>query len=157
MNIETTVAALIDLVLAEDSDSYQEAKIKLTSLRNSVAVQTRDPEHELRKIFVQMGTPDHLIGFEYLVKAVLMVYEDRKWIDNVTYGLYPRLAENFGSTASKAERAIRHAVEVTWGRGDWALLNEYFGNIVSPDKGKPINSEFIARMANVLRIRVKTG
>lgn len=156
MNIATTVTTLIDLVLAEDSDSYQEAKIKLSALRNRGAVPVRNPEHELRKIYLQLGTPDHLCGFEYLVKAVLMVYEDRKWIDNVTCGLYPRLAEIFDTTPSRVERAIRHAIEVTWGRGDWNLLNEYFGHIVSPDKGKPTNSEFIARMANVLRVRVKT-
>lgn len=117
----------------------------------------RDSEMMLRDMLLELGTPDHLIGYEYLVKAILMAAEDRKWIDNITFGLYPQLAFIFNSTPSRIERAIRNAIEKTWDRGDYDTLNRYFGNTVSPDKGKPTNCEFIARLANILRMRLKAA
>lgn len=157
MDIKKTVMALVDLVLAEDSDSFKEAQKTLLSLKADPIEYPQDPEIELRKLLLQIGTPEHLVGFEYLVKAVLLVREDRKWIDNVTFGLYPQLAVIFDTTPSRVERAIRHAIEVTWERGDWVYLNRYFANIVSPDKGKPTNSEFLGRMANILRLHMNAA
>lgn len=77
------------------------------------------------------------------------------YIDNITFGLYPQLAAAFDTTAARVERAMRHLVEVTWTRGDVDVLNRYFGNTVSPDKGKPTNGEFIARITNIVKLRMK--
>ena len=76
-------------------------------------------------------------------------------INGITFLLYPRLAATFNSTAARVERSIRHLVEVTWTRGDLTILDRYFGNTISPDKGKPTNGEFIARIANVVRERLR--
>jgi two-component system response regulator (stage 0 sporulation protein A) len=77
------------------------------------------------------------------------------YIDNITFGLYPQLAAAFDTTAARVERAIRHLVEVTWTRGDMEVLMRYFGNTVSPEKGKPTNGEFIARITNIIKLRMK--
>ena len=76
-------------------------------------------------------------------------------INNITFGLYPPIAAKFDTTASRVERGIRHLIEVTWTRADMDILCGYFGNTVSPDRGKPTNSEFIARIANVVRQRMR--
>lgn len=76
-------------------------------------------------------------------------------INNITFGLYPQIAAKFDTTASRVERGIRHLIEVTWIRADMDILCGYFGNTVSPDRGKPTNSEFIARIANVVRQRMR--
>ena len=90
-----------------------------------------------------------------VVQALLMVVENRTFIDNITFGLYPQLAVIFETTPSRVERAIRHLIEVTWTRGDWDVLNRYFGNTVSAEKGKPTNGEFLARLANVVKLRMR--
>ena len=80
---------------------------------------------------------------------------DQMYINNITFGLYPQLAARFDTTAARVERAIRHLIEVTWSRGDVDVLMRYFGNTVSPDKGKPTNGEFIARLSNIVKLRLK--
>ena len=110
---------------------------------------------EIRQFLLELGAPDHLVGHPYVVEAILMSLENRMYIDNITFGLYPQLAAKFDTTASRVERAIRHLIEVTWTRGDLDILNRYFGNTVSPDKGKPTNGEFIARMVNIVRQKIK--
>ena len=92
-----------------------------------------------------------------LLQAVLLVVENRTYIDSITFGLYPQLAAQFDTTAARVERAIRHLIEVTWTRGNLDTLNRYFGNIVRADKGKPTNGEFIARLANVVRQKMYEG
>ena len=76
-------------------------------------------------------------------------------MNSITFGLYPQLAAMFDTTASRVERAIRHLIEVTWTRGDWDTLNRYFGNTISAAKAKPTNGEFIARLANVIKQRLR--
>ena len=114
-----------------------------------------DPEYLIREILLELGAPDHLIGHPYVVQAVKLVVEDRSHIDRITASLYPRVALMFQTTPSRVERAIRHLVEVTWTRGDWDVLTRCFGNTVSPDKGKPTNSEFLARMASIVNMRLR--
>lgn len=84
-----------------------------------------------------------------------MAVENRSYINNITFGLYPQLAAKFDTTASRVERAIRHLIEVTWTRGDMDVLCGYFGNTISADRGKPTNGEFIARLTNVVHQRMK--
>ena len=114
-----------------------------------------DPEYLVRQLLLELGAPDHLLGHPYVVQAVMMCLENRMYIDNITFGLYPQLAAAFDTTAARTERAIRHLVEVTWTRGDMDVLGRYFGNTVSPEKGKPTNGEFIARITNIVKLRMK--
>ena len=114
-----------------------------------------DPEYLIRELLLELGAPDHLVGHPYTVQAILLVVQDRTYIDSITFGLYPQLAAKFDTTAARVERAIRHLVEVTWTRGDWDVLGRYFGNTVSPDRGKPTNGEFIARLTNIVRQQMR--
>ena len=114
-----------------------------------------DPEEEIRRILLELGSPDHLVGHPYVIRAIQLVMSDRLYINSITFGLYPQLAVIFDTTASRVERAIRHLIEVTWARGDWDTLTRYFGNTVSAEKGKPTNGEFIARMSNVVKQRLR--
>lgn len=114
-----------------------------------------DPEQEIRRILLELGAPDHLVGHPYVIRGILLVMEDRMYINNITMLLYPKLAAEFDTTAARVERAIRHLIEVTWFRGDMDVLDKYFGNTVSASRGKPTNGEFIARMANVVKAGVQ--
>ncbi|MBR4990285.1 MAG: sporulation initiation factor Spo0A C-terminal domain-containing protein [Oscillospiraceae bacterium] len=114
----------------------------------------RDPEQEIRRILLELGAPDHLVGHPYVIRAIQLVISDRLYINSITFGLYPQLAVEFDTTPARVERAIRHLIEVTWARGDLDILEKYFGNTVSASRGKPTNGEFIARVANVVKGRV---
>ena len=114
-----------------------------------------DPEQEIRRILLELGAPDHLVGHPYVIRAILLVIQDRVYINSITFGLYPQLAVEFDTTPARMERAIRHLIEVTWSRGDLDILEKYFGNTVSASRGKPTNGEFIARMANVVKAKVQ--
>ena len=155
--LEKQVEALMRLCTAADEKTQQEAREEIRFLlhgRRSAPVST-DPEYLIRQILLELGSPDHLLGHDYVVQAVLLVIHDRMYINNITFGLYPQLAARFDTTASRVERAIRHLVEVTWSRGDWEVLGKYFGNTVSAEKGKPTNGEFIARLSNIIKQRIK--
>ena len=154
--LELQVDALMRLCAAEkESDRAkvrEEVRHLLTQRRRESST---DPEQLVRQILLELGAPDHLLGHPYVVEAILLVVEDRTYIDSITFGLYPQLAVKFDTTASRVERAIRHLIEVTWTRGDMDTLNRYFGSTVSPEKGKPTNGEFIARLSNVVKQRMK--
>ena len=92
-----------------------------------------------------------------MVEALLMCLEDRMYINNITFGLYPQIAAKFDTTAARVERALRHLIEVTWERSDMDALRKYFGNTIRVDKGKPTNGEFIARITNVVHQQLKTS
>ncbi|MBR3569385.1 MAG: sporulation transcription factor Spo0A [Oscillibacter sp.] len=99
-------------------------------------------------IIHEIGVPAHIKGYQYLREAILMAVEDMDVINAVTKALYPAVAARYCTTASRVERAIRHAIEVAWDRGDLDILQKYFGYTVSNTKGKPTNSEFIALIAD---------
>ena len=105
-------------------------------------------------IIHQIGVPAHIKGYQYVRFAIVTAVEEPDIINAVTKQLYPRVAENFGSTPSRVERAIRHAIEVAWDRGDIDVLNSYFGYTIHNGRGKPTNSEFIAMIADKLRINM---
>ena len=155
--LEKQVDALMRLCTAEkESDRArvrEEVRKMLENRRLSQA--SSDPEYLIRELLLELGSPDHLVGHPYTVQAILLVVQDRSYIDSITFGLYPQLAAMFDTTASRVERAIRHLIEVTWARGNWDTLNRYFGNTVSAGKGKPTNGEFIARMSNVVKQRLR--
>ena len=155
--LEKQVDALMRLCIAEresDRERVREEVRRMLQCRQAGSAVT-DPEYWIRELLVELGAPDHLLGHPYVVQGILLVVQDRTYIDSITFGLYPQLAVIFDTTASRVERAIRHLIEVTWSRGDLDVLNRYFGNTVSAEKGKPTNGEFIARMANVVRQRLR--
>nr|MBQ8244079.1 sporulation initiation factor Spo0A C-terminal domain-containing protein [Oscillospiraceae bacterium] len=154
--LEMQVEALMRLCTACDEQTRTKAREELTQmLKKRNRAGSRDPEDMVRQILLELGAPDHLLGHPYVVQAVLLVIHDQMYINNITFGLYPQLAARFDTTAARVERAIRHLVEVTWSRGDMDVLNDYFGNTVSPEKGKPTNGEFIARLANIVKQQMK--
>ena len=102
------------------------------------------------EVIHEIGVPAHIKGYQYLREAIMIAVEDMEVINAVTKVLYPEVAKRFGTTASRVERAIRHAIEVAWDRGDLETLQKYFGYTVSNAKGKPTNSEFVAMIADRL-------
>ncbi len=106
-------------------------------------------------IIHEIGVPAHIKGYQYLREAIILTINDMEMINAVTKVLYPEVAKKFGTTPSRVERAIRHAIEVAWDRGDIEVLQKFFGYTVSNVKGKPTNSEFIAMIADCLSLRRK--
>ncbi len=112
-----------------------------------------DLEAQVTKIIHQIGVPAHIKGYQYLRTAIMMAVEDASVINAVTKVLYPTVAKIYKTTSSRVERAIRHAIEVAWDRGDVDVLNGFFGYTVQNSRGKPTNSEFIAMIADSLRLK----
>ncbi len=114
-----------------------------------------DIETQVTHIIHQIGVPAHIKGYQYLRCAILMAISDGEIINAVTKSLYPSVAKRYKTTSSRVERAIRHAIEVAWDRGDIDTLNSYFGYTIQNTRGKPTNSEFIAMIADNLRLKNK--
>ncbi|MBR7098061.1 MAG: sporulation transcription factor Spo0A [Clostridia bacterium] len=136
----------------------------LNARRNSKAVAVSaiktaeaipDIESQVTQIIHQIGVPAHIKGYQYLRTAILMTISDSEIINSVTKILYPSVAKKYSTTTSRVERAIRHAIEVAWDRGDVDTLNSYFGYTIQNNRGKPTNSEFIAMIADNLRLKYK--
>ncbi len=123
----------------------------------SAAPAAREPSLEavVTDIIHEIGVPAHIKGYQYLREAIILTVNDMDAINAVTKVLYPAVAKKFGTTPSRVERAIRHAIEVAWDRGDLEVLQKYFGYTVSNIKGKPTNSECIAMIADSLTLRRK--
>ncbi|MBQ9780336.1 MAG: sporulation transcription factor Spo0A [Clostridia bacterium] len=114
-----------------------------------------DIESQVTQIIHQIGVPAHIKGYQYLRTAILLTIKDSDIINSVTKVLYPSVAKKYSTTTSRVERAIRHAIEVAWDRGDVDTLNSYFGYTIQNNRGKPTNSEFIAMIADNLRLKYK--
>lgn len=114
-------------------------------------------EMQVTDIIHQIGVPAHIKGYQYLRDAILMAIEDEEIINAVTKRLYPSVAKKHATTSSRVERAIRHAIEVAWDRGDVDVLNSYFGYTIHTGRGKPTNSEFIAMISDKFRLQLKIG
>lgn len=143
----------IPTVLERTRQLVTNGEIALTSA--SYSEQTL--ERRVTSIIHEIGVPAHIKGYQYLREAILIAVDDKEVINAVTKILYPEVAKRFGTTASRVERAIRHAIEVAWDRGDLDTLQKYFGYTVSNAKGKPTNSEFIALIADRLQLQRKEG
>lgn len=154
-HLEKQVNALMRLCTAEKEADRKKAQQELQQLLSG-RPDTPDADYLVRQILLELGAPENLLGHPYMVEAILLVVEDRKYIDSVTFGLYPQVAAKFDTTAGRVERALRHLVEVTFNRGDWDILQRYFGNTISADRGKPTNSEFIARIANIVKQELRS-
>ncbi len=112
-------------------------------------------EMQVTDIIHQIGVPAHIKGYQYLRDAILMAIDDDQIINAVTKRLYPAVAKKHATTSSRVERAIRHAIEVAWDRGDVDVLNAYFGYTIHNSRGKPTNSEFIAMISDKFRLQLK--
>ena len=108
-------------------------------------------------ILHQLGVPSHIKGYQYIREGVAILYEKPNVIGAITKELYPDIASRYDTTVSRVERAIRHAIEVSWNRGNWDLMEEIFGHSVDIDKAKPTNSEFIVTVADKLRLEHHQG
>jgi two-component system, response regulator, stage 0 sporulation protein A len=117
----------------------------------------RNLEVEVTNIMHEIGVPAHIKGYQYLRDAIMMVVKDLDIINSITKQLYPSIAREYNTTPSRVERAIRHAIEVAWSRGQVEAIDALFGYTVSIGKGKPTNSEFIAMVADKLRLEMKVS
>ena len=144
------IAALTERI-RQSVSAVEAAPAAITEIR------PREPDLEstVTEVIHEIGVPAHIKGYQYLREAIILTIDDMEIINAVTKVLYPAVAKKFGTTPSRVERAIRHAIEVAWDRGDQETLQKFFGYTVSNIKGKPTNSEFIAMIADCLSLRRK--
>ena len=117
--------------------------------------QERDLEQDVTDMIHEIGVPAHIKGYQYLREAIMMSVEDTTMLSSITKILYPTIAKKFSTTPSRVERAIRHAIEVAWSRGRMETLDNLFGYTINTGKGKPTNSEFIALIADRIRLKYR--
>lgn len=151
-----------------DADKEFQIMITVPSARNKSARTTiqsaekeqqqsdRDLEKDVTNMIHEIGVPAHIKGYQYLREAIMMSVEDPGMISSITKILYPTIAKRFQTTPSRVERAIRHAIEVAWSRGRMETLDALFGYTIDTGKGKPTNSEFIALIADRIRLSYRS-
>ena len=145
------VEMLVERVVQLSGRKLPDNVSPITSSRGAAA----NLELTVTDIIHQIGVPAHIKGYHYLREAIMMSVKDPDIINSVTKQLYPSVAKRFSTTSSRVERAIRHAIEVAWDRGDVDVLNSYFGYTIHNTKGKPTNSEFIAMISDKLRLKIR--
>ena len=133
-SLETRILEVMDVRKSHASDK-----------QSRLAIEVSDMLHKL-------GVPSHIRGYEYLRDGVLMIYNNPSMVHKITKEIYPDLAVKYDTTTPRVERAIRHAIEVSWARGDYKLMEKYFGNSIDFEKSKPTNSEFIVTLTDRLRL-----
>lgn len=131
--------------------------VRIPTGNNKTPIMTRgkNVDASITNVIHEIGVPAHIKGYHYLREAISMVYKDVEILGSITKVLYPKIADKYNTTPSRVERAIRHAIEVAWGRGNVDAIRSVFGYTVSVGKAKPTNSEFIAMVADKLRIEAK--
>ena len=120
--------------------------------KKSINLVTNNLEISVTRMLHGLGMPSHIKGYQYIRDGIVMIYNNPDIIGGITKELYPDVASKYNTTVSRVERAIRHAIEVSWNRGNWDLMEEIFGHSVDIDKAKPTNSEFIVTIADKLRL-----
>lgn len=151
------VDAIAHYILATSVYERNAAVKNLQALMAQKAESAKDLELVVRKMLLDLGVPDHLLGHRYLVTALTIAVQDPDTIVYITNSLYPAVAEKHDTTGSRVERAIRHAVEVSFSRMDYEVMTRCFGNTINDLKDRPTNSEFIARIANEVKRQMKEG
>ncbi len=123
----------------------------------TIPLESKDSKIELAisRLLHDLGIPSHIRGYQYIRESVYMMYQNPDMVGGITKCIYPEVASKYDTTASRVERAIRHAIEVSWTRGDYDVMEELFGHSVDYDRSKPTNSEFIATLADNLRLNKK--
>ena len=161
-DIETLIKRIRELKL------YENIQIRNTFISREIKTSYIELEPEAKKdennlealvtnLIHEIGVPAHIKGYQFLREAIMKVVNNIDILNQITKQLYPEIAEKYGTTPSRVERAIRHAIEVAWGRGQTDTVESIFGYTVSAAKGKPTNSEFIAMLADKLRLELKTA
>lgn len=150
----------INIVVPAKSGGAQDESDRRFFLEPPIMVKAQEkPEHDLEQDVTDMiheiGVPAHIKGYQYLREAIMMAVEDMDMLNSITKILYPTIAKKFQTTPSRVERAIRHAIEVAWSRGRMETLDALFGYTVNTGKGKPTNSEFIALIADRIRLQYR--
>ena len=135
----------------------REAKSQYISIPEGKKKEKQSLEALVTNVIHEVGVPAHIKGYQYLREAIIMVVNDIDVINQITKSLYPKIANKYNTTPSRVERAIRHAIEVAWGRGEQKAVESIFGYTISASKGKPTNSEFIAMIADKLRLELKSA
>lgn len=159
MNIEQKVNAIMRYIVAE---TREEKNLAISEIKNIMEYpaeteKNKNIEEMIDSIFTEIGMPCHLIGYNYTVYAIKIAIENPDIINNITFVLYPTVASKYDTTSSRVERGISRAIESAWDRADTDVIEKYFGNTISMAKGKPTNSEFIARMANIVKRGIANG
>ena len=139
------------------SRESQGTKQRYIDLSRNIGKKEENLEAMVTNVIHEVGVPAHIKGYQYLREAIMMVVNDIDVINQITKSLYPKIAYKFNTTPSRVERAIRHAIEVAWGRGQQEAVESIFGYTISAAKGKPTNSEFIAMIADKLRLELKSA
>ncbi|BBF41948.1 stage 0 sporulation two-component response regulator [Lachnospiraceae bacterium KM106-2] len=129
--------------------------LKATSFENKAVYMERNLESDVTNIIHEIGVPAHIKGYQYLRDAIMMSVNDSEMLNSITKLLYPSIAKRHKTTPSRVERAIRHAIEVAWSRGKMDTIDDLFGYTVNNGKGKPTNSEFVALIADKIRLEYK--
>lgn len=142
-------------VMAERIMSFAENNFSHSDPEKMEEINSAELEIRVTENLHLIGVPAHIKGYHYLREAIILAIENPDIINSVTKELYPTVSKKFSSTPSRVERAIRHAIEVAWDRGDVDVLTEFFGYTIHNAKGKPTNSEFIAMIADKLRLKIK--
>ena len=163
-DIEVLIKRIRDIKNYKPSSNTQniisntrETKVPYIAISESNKKNEEGLEALVTNIIHELGVPAHIKGYQYLREAIMMVINDIDVINQITKQLYPDIARKFKTTPSRVERAIRHAIEVAWGRGQQEVVENIFGYTISAAKGKPTNSEFIAMIADKLRLELKTA
>ena len=130
---------------------------KVNPYEKKEKLEERNLENDVTNIIHEIGVPAHIKGYQYLREAIMMSVTDMEMLNSITKILYPSIAKKFQTTPSRVERAIRHAIEVAWSRGKMDTIDELFGYTIHNGKGKPTNSEFIALIADKIRLEYKIG
>ena len=154
-NLEKKVDALIRVVLAENQMDFARAKAELMVLSVTEQEDPLELEREIRKLLLELGMPDKRSGHRYSVYAILLAVENEDYLHMLHRKLYPAVAEKFDVTPKQVEANIRRGIESAWDRADLKVLEKYFGNTISRYTARPTAGEFLARMTNEVRQRMK--
>ena len=136
----------------EDLEKRIKEVISKNNKNKNIDFTTSNLQLSITKVLHELGIPSHIKGYQYIREAIGIIYDRPEVIGGITKELYPELANKFDTTVSRVERAIRHAIEVSWNRGNYYLMEEIFGHSVDIDKAKPTNSEFIVTIADKLKL-----
>ncbi|HZW83563.1 MAG TPA: sporulation transcription factor Spo0A [Candidatus Deferrimicrobium sp.] len=142
----------LDILVTRIKQSLEGTSSQGSAYSGNTNIQTRKLDVEVTNIIHQMGVPAHVKGYQYLRDAILAVINEVNLLGAVTKELYPMIADKYATTPSRVERAIRHAIELAWDRGNIEMMNRFFGYTINIERGKPTNSEFIAMVADKLRM-----
>lgn len=140
------------MITVPSGETDKEATVAVPAVMESVV---RDLEKDVTDMIHEIGVPAHIKGYQYLREAIMMSVKDVEMLGSITKILYPTIAKKYQTTPSRVERAIRHAIEVAWSRGRMETLDALFGYTINTGKGKPTNSEFIALIADKIRLQYR--